>query len=186
MKQSPHASGKTLNLRAQVVKTLLAVQNGQSLASVLQQHMAIVSDKDRALYHELVLGCLRQWHALKQVTLPLLTKPLENQVVETCLYVGLYQLLCTRVAAHAAISETVEAAKQLGMESLSGVVNAILRRATRETEQFYDVLEASFESAKLVSKAFEKGLGEQLAEFSYELETSCTLNLKSEHLTSQP
>ena len=70
MKQSPHASGKTLNLRAQVVKTLLAVQNGQSLASVLQQHMAIVSDKDRALYHELVLCCLRQWHALKQVTLP--------------------------------------------------------------------------------------------------------------------
>ena len=66
MKQSPHASGKTLNLRAQVVKTLLAVQNGQSLASVLQQHMAIVSDKDRALYHELVLGCLRQWHALNK------------------------------------------------------------------------------------------------------------------------
>lgn len=88
MKQSPHASGKTLNLRAQVVKTLLAVQNGQSLASVLQQHMAIVSDKDRALYHELVLGCLRQWHALKQVTLPLLTKPLENQVVETCFICG--------------------------------------------------------------------------------------------------
>ena len=54
MKQSPHASGKTLNLRAQVVKTLLAVQNGQSLASVLQQHMAIVSDKDRALYLSLI------------------------------------------------------------------------------------------------------------------------------------
>ena len=55
MKQSPHASGKNLNLRAQVVKTLLAVQNGQSLQSVLAQHMNIVSDKDRALYHELVL-----------------------------------------------------------------------------------------------------------------------------------
>ena len=26
MRQSPHASGKTLNLRAQVVKTLLAVK----------------------------------------------------------------------------------------------------------------------------------------------------------------
>lgn len=156
MKQSPHASGKNLNLRAQVVKTLLAVQNGQSLASVLQQHMSIVSDKDRALYHELVLGCLRQWHALKQLTLPLLAKPLENQVVETCLYVGLYQLLCTRVAAHAAISETVEAAKQLGMESLSGVVNAILRRATRETEQFYDVLEQASNLPSWLSKRLKK------------------------------
>ena len=60
MKQSPQASGKTLNLRAQVLKTLLAVQNGQSLAPLLQQHMEIVSDKDRALYHELVLVCLRK------------------------------------------------------------------------------------------------------------------------------
>ena len=85
MKPSPHASAKHFNLRAQVVKTLLAVQNGQSLSSVLNQHINIVSDQDRALYHELVLGCLRQWHALKQVTLPLLAKPLDNAVVESCL-----------------------------------------------------------------------------------------------------
>ncbi|MGB8695944.1 16S rRNA (cytosine(967)-C(5))-methyltransferase RsmB [Acinetobacter sp.] len=178
MRQSPHASGKTLNLRAQVVKTLLAVQNGQSLASVLNQHMNIVSDKDRALYHELVLGCLRQWHALKQVTLPLLSVPLENAVVETCLYVGLYQLLCTRVAAHAAISETVEASKQLGMESLSGVVNAILRRATRETEQFYDVLENASNLPSWLAKRLKKDWGEQFAELSYELKQVAPLTLR--------
>lgn len=178
MKQSPHASGKTLNLRAQVVKTLLAVQNGQSLQSVLAQHMNIVSDKDRALYHELVLGCLRQWHALKQVTLPLLSVPLQNAVVETCLYVGLYQLLCTRVAAHAAISETVEACKQLGMESLSGVVNAILRRATRETEQFYDVLENASNLPSWLAKRLKKDWGEQFTEISYELKQVAPLTLR--------
>lgn len=178
MKQSPHASGKNLNLRAQVVKTLLAVQNGQSLQSVLAQHMNIVSDKDRALYHELVLGCLRQWHSLKQLTLPLLSKPLENQVVETCLYLGLYQLLCTRVAAHAAISETVDACKQLGMESLSGVVNAILRRATRESEQFYDVLEQAPGLPSWLSKRLKKDWGEHLAEISYELKQLAPLTLR--------
>lgn len=178
MKQSPHASAKNLNLRAQVVKTLLAVQNGQSLASVLQQHMAIVSDKDRALYHELVLGCLRQWHALKQVTLPLLSKPLDNEIVETCLYLGLYQLLCTRVAAHAAISETVEAAKQLGMGSLSGVVNAILRRATRESEQFYDVLENASNLPSWLAKRLKKDWGDQFAELSYELKQAAPLTLR--------
>ena len=178
MKQSSHASGKNLNLRAQVVKTLLAVQNGQSLQSVLAQHMNIVSDKDRALYHELVLGCLRQWHALKQLTLPLLSKPLENQVVETCLYLGLYQLLCTRVAAHAAISETVEASKQLGMESLSGVVNAILRRATRETEQFYDVLEQATNLPSWLSKRLKKDWGEQFNEISYQLKQVAPLTLR--------
>ncbi len=175
---APYASGKTLNLRAQVVKTLLAVQNGQSLASVLNQHMTIVSDKDRALYHELVLGCLRQWHALKQVTLPLLAKPLENELVETCLYVGLYQLLCTRVAAHAAISETVEATKQLGMESLSGVVNAILRRATRETEQFYDVLEKAHGLPSWLYKRLKKDWGDDFEALSYELKQVAPLTLR--------
>ncbi|PCO43123.1 hypothetical protein CQA20_29545, partial [Klebsiella pneumoniae] len=34
--------------------------------------------------------------------------------------------------AHAAISETVTAAKQLGFEPLSGLVNAVLRRVSRE------------------------------------------------------
>ncbi len=178
MKQSPNASAKNLNLRAQVVKTLLAVQNGQSLQSVLAQQMNIVSDKDRALFHELVLGCLRQWHALKQLTLPLLSKPLDNQVVETCLYLGLYQLLCTRVAAHAAISETVEATKQLGMESLSGVVNAILRRATRETEQFYDVLEQATNLPSWLSKRLKKDWGEHFAELSYELKQVAPLTLR--------
>lgn len=179
MKQSaPHASGKTLNLRAQVVKTLLAVQNGQSLASVLNQHINIVSDKDRALYHELVLGCLRQWHGLKQLTLPLLAKPLENEIVETCLYVGLYQLLCTRVAAHAAISETVEATKQLGMESLSGVVNAILRRATRETEQFLEVLEKAHGLPSWLFKRLKKDWGEHFDALSYELKQVAPLTLR--------
>ena len=96
------------------------------------------STTDRALYHELVLFAYA--NGRKQVTLPLLTKPLENQVVKTCLYGSIPIAVYPRCSAHA-ISETVEEAKQLGMESLSGVVNAILRRATRETEQFYDVLE---------------------------------------------
>ncbi|WP_180056116.1 MULTISPECIES: 16S rRNA (cytosine(967)-C(5))-methyltransferase RsmB [unclassified Acinetobacter] len=178
MKQSPNASTRDLNLRAQVVKTLLAVQNGQSLQSVLAQQMNIVSDKDRALFHELVLGCLRQWYALKQLTLPLLSKPIDNQVVETCLYLGLYQLLCTRVAAHAAISETVEAAKQLGMGSLSGLINAILRRATRETEQFYDVLEQATNLPSWLSKRLKKDWGEQFDELSYELKQIAPLTLR--------
>ena len=133
MSQSNQSSAKNLNLRAQVVKTLLAVQNGQTLASVLNQHINIVSERDRGLYHELTLGCLRQWFSLKAITLPLLTKPLDNEALESCLYLGLYQILCTRIPLHAAISETVNAAKQLGFEPMSGLVNAILRRVSRET-----------------------------------------------------
>ena len=42
---------------------------------------------------------------------------------------------------HAAISETVTAVKQLGYQTLSGVVNAILRRVSRETSEFQAALD---------------------------------------------
>lgn len=175
---SQNTSTKNFNLRAQVVKTLLAVQNGQSLASVLNQHINIVSERDRGLYHELTLGCLRQWHALKAITLPLLTKPLENEAVESCLYLGLYQILCTRVPVHAAISETVTAAKQLGYEPLSGLVNAILRRVSRETEEFNLALNQAHGLPSWLFKRLKKDWGEQLHEISYELKQIAPLTLR--------
>ena len=172
------SSAKNLNLRAQVVKTLLAVQNGQSLASVLNQHISIVSERDRGLYHELTLGCLRQWHALKAITLPLLTKPLDNQAVESCLYLGLYQILCTRIPAHAAISETVTAAKQLGFEPLSGLVNAILRRVSRETEEFSQALYEAHGLPSWLFKRLKKDWKEQLPEISSNLKEVAPLTLR--------
>lgn len=81
MKQFPRPSTE-LNLRAQVVATLLKVQQGQSLSGILHQQLNDIPERDRALFHELVLGTLRQWYALKSITLPLLTKPLNNETVE--------------------------------------------------------------------------------------------------------
>jgi 16S rRNA (cytosine967-C5)-methyltransferase len=48
------------------------------------------------------------------------------------LLVGLYQLLYMRVAAHAAVQETVEAAQALNKGWAKGFLNAVLRRAQRE------------------------------------------------------
>ncbi len=81
------SNSSRFNLRAQVVQTLLKVQQGQSLASILNTQLNQVAERDRALFHELVLGTLRQWFALKSISLPLLSKPLNNETVETCLYV---------------------------------------------------------------------------------------------------
>ena len=172
------SSAKNLNLRAQVVKTLLAVQNGQSLASVLNQHINIVSERDRSLYHELTLGCLRQWYGLKAITLPLLSKPLDNEALESCLYLGLYQLLCTRIPAHAAISETVTAAKQLGFESMSGLVNAVLRRVSRGTEEFSADLTKAHGLPSWLFKRLKKDWPDQLSDLSYNLKQIAPLTLR--------
>ena len=167
-----------LNLRAQVIRTLLAVQQGQSLASVLPAHLSKVAERDRALFHELVLGTLRQWYALKSITLPLLVKPLNNETVETCLYVGLYQVLCTRVASHAAISETVTAAKQLGYQALSGVVNAILRRVSRETAEFESALNNTHGLPSWLFKRLKKDWPEQAETLCQALKQVAPLTLR--------
>ncbi|RKG34778.1 16S rRNA (cytosine(967)-C(5))-methyltransferase RsmB [Acinetobacter rongchengensis] len=172
------SSAKNLNLRAQVVKTLVAVENGQSLSSVLNQHINSVAERDRGLYHELTLGCLRQWHSLKAITLPLLTKPLDNEALESCLYLGLYQILCTRIPAHAAISETVNAAKQLGFEPLSGLVNAILRRVSRETEAFQTALNDSHGLPSWLYKRLKKDWPEQLPNLCQNLKQAAPLTLR--------
>lgn len=168
-----------LNLRAQVIRTLLAVQQGQSLASVMPIHLAKVSDRDRALYHELVLGSLRQWYSLKSITLPLLTKSDNNETVETCLYVGIYQLLCTRLAPHGIISETVEALKQLGYSPLSGLVNAVLRRVSRETPEFQEQLAQTHGLPSWLFKRLKKDWGmETLEKLCWDLQQVAPLTLR--------
>ncbi|QHI08638.1 16S rRNA (cytosine(967)-C(5))-methyltransferase RsmB [Acinetobacter haemolyticus] len=178
MNPSNQSSAKNLNLRAQVIKTLLAVQNGQSLSSVLNQHINMVSERDRGLYHELTFGCLRQWYSLKAITLPLLTKPLDNEALESCLYLGLYQILCTRIPVHAAISETVNAAKQLGFEPMSGLVNAILRRVSRETDEFETALNNTHGLPSWLFKRLKKDWPEQVEPLCQALKQVAPLTLR--------
>ncbi|WP_288418707.1 16S rRNA (cytosine(967)-C(5))-methyltransferase RsmB [uncultured Acinetobacter sp.] len=177
MKQFPRPS-TDLNLRAQVVSTLLKVQQGQSLSGILHQQLNDIPDRDRALFHELVLGTLRQWFALKAITLPLLTKPLSNETVESCLYLGLYQVLCTRIPAHAAISETVTATKQLGFHALSGIVNAILRRATRETDAFQSQLQQAHGLPSWLYKRLKRDWPAQLDDLCQQLKHTAPLTLR--------
>ncbi|SPL71151.1 16S rRNA (cytosine(967)-C(5))-methyltransferase RsmB [Acinetobacter stercoris] len=174
----PNLANKKLNLRAQIVRTLLQVQQGQSLASLLNRQLENVNERDRALFHELLLGSLRQWYALKSVTLPLLTKPLNNETVESCLYLGLYQLLYTRIPVHAAISETVNAVKQLGFEALSGVVNAILRKVSRETPDFQKQLNQAHGLPSWLYKRLKKDWPEQIEQLCQNLKDNAPLTLR--------
>jgi hypothetical protein len=67
----------------------------------------------------------------------LLQKPFKaaDADVEALLLVGLYQLLYTRVPAHAAIGETVGCADKLKKPWAKALLNAVLRRAQREAKR---------------------------------------------------
>jgi len=134
---------KSLNLRAHATKLLTSVvKNNLSLSSLFPYQPANLSVQDEALLQELCFGVCRWYHRLNAQIDMLLDKPLraKDTDVKILLLLGLYQLEFTRIPAHAAISETVQACKQLKKASASGLVNAILRRSQRETEAMLENL----------------------------------------------
>lgn len=52
----------------------------------------------------------------------------KTRIVHCLLLVGLYQLLYTRIPAHAAVDEVVNATTALKVEHFRGLVNGVLRR----------------------------------------------------------
>ncbi len=82
----------------------------------------------------IAFGTVR-WYVEREACLArLLDRPGGRQDPElrSLLLVGLYQLLHGATPEHAAVSETVEAARALGRRRAAGLVNAILRRFQRE------------------------------------------------------
>lgn len=88
---------------------------------------------DRAFVQELVFGVVRQRRALEWVFRKLVEREPARPLFALAL-VGLYQLMwLTEVAPFAAVHETVEAAKALAGARAANFLNAILRRAQRES-----------------------------------------------------
>ncbi len=121
------------------VAHVLAVLDGQSLDSVLadaQRQQALDDDRDRALAAELSYGVCRWYRRLDALVSSLLQKPFKprDRDLHTLLLVGAYQLLYSRVPAHAAVSTIVEGSRGLRKQWASKLVNGVLRRLQRERE----------------------------------------------------
>lgn len=121
-------------LAAQALAPLLKPQEARSLSSTLPTLMNECTVRDRGLLVELVQGTARQYVYLARLIEKLVERPVKEPRVQALLAIGLYQLLFTRIPAHAAVQETVNAAKQMGQVRAVGLINAILRRFQREQE----------------------------------------------------
>jgi 16S rRNA (cytosine967-C5)-methyltransferase len=109
------------------------LQDGQSLTAALDHaFLGIESTKDRAFIQALCYGVCRQYHRLDFILSQLLDKPLKDIDVKALALVGLYQLNFMRVKPHAAVSETVLAARKKPWAK--SLINAVLRTYLREQE----------------------------------------------------
>ena len=116
--------------------TLLAVEERSAFATeLLRTPHPSVSDADRRLATEIVLGVLRRRGELDYLIARGARRALRqfDPPVVIALRIGLYQLrFLDRIPAMAAVDESVELTKRAGYRSAAGLVNALLRRAPQE------------------------------------------------------
>jgi 16S rRNA (cytosine967-C5)-methyltransferase len=125
-----------LNTRLIAAKVLTSViRDGQSLTAALNNTLGVIeSDKDRAFIQALCYGVCRNFHRLDYILSQMLDKPLKDLDVKALALIGLYQLKFMRVKSHAAVSETVLAARKKPWAK--ALINALLRSYLRGQEGF--------------------------------------------------
>jgi 16S rRNA (cytosine967-C5)-methyltransferase len=126
------AGARTRAVAAEVVDAV--VTNGQSLDAAIASYEGRIAPGERPLLRMLAYGTLRHYWQLQAWIGELINRPLKKRdsVINGLLAVGLFQITDTRIPDHAAVSQTVEAVRQLRRPKLAGLVNACLRRFQRE------------------------------------------------------
>lgn len=125
-----------LSARALAAQALHQVISGRSLSQIMPSLEPRVKSADIAFFNDLVRGSCRHYHTLNALAKMLLDQPFKDpqQVLHALLVVGLYQLHIQKKAPHAALNDTVAACDELTFSAAKPVINACLRRFTREHE----------------------------------------------------
>jgi 16S rRNA (cytosine967-C5)-methyltransferase len=127
------AGPTSASIRAAAARIVAEVADrGRSLDDLLAADQETGSA--RGLKRALCYGTVRWHHRLLAVLRQLSSRPPEklDPELQALLEVGLFQLLFDEFAPHAAVAETVNAARELGHPRAAGFVNAVLRRFQRE------------------------------------------------------
>ena len=124
-----------LAVRAAAARALVPVITGKGSLSGLDDHQVVA--RDRALFKALCYGACRTLPRLEALAAKLLVKPFKvrDADVQALLLLGIHQQLYLRIPAHAAVGETAGAARLLGKEWATRVLNGCLRRLQREAAE---------------------------------------------------
>lgn len=131
-------AGKSLQnggqaVRASAARALAPVIAGKGSLADLDDHQVVA--RDRPLFKAICYGVCRTLPRLEALAERLLKSPFKarDADVQALLLVGIHQLLYLRIPAHAAVGETAGAARLLGKEWATRVINGCLRRLQRES-----------------------------------------------------
>lgn len=144
-----------------------------NLALPAELRRAGLDERDSALATELTYGTLRAQGLLDRVIVLAASRPVDeiDPPVLDVVRLGAYQLLFTRIGAHAAVDTSVEAARTAGLGRAGAFVNAVLRKiSARRTEEWLEALRAEVDDPiarmavgtahpEWIARAFAESLG---------------------------
>ena len=143
-----------------VISNILLQQG--SLSTQLARFQDDVASEHIPLLKELCFGVCRQYPTLNSIALSLLAHPFEEKDTDlyAALLLGLYQLDYMNTPDHAAVHETVEACRLLKKDWATKLMNAVLRRYQRESDDIISNLSnmpsVEFNQPKWLVKRFKK------------------------------
>ncbi|MEE4022970.1 transcription antitermination factor NusB [Gordonia sp. PKS22-38] len=143
MTRSPKTRDKAVDpVRAAARDTLRAVRTRDAYANLVLPKMLrdrAITGRDAALATELTYGASRAQGLLDAVIAAAARRPvdeIDGDVLDV-LRLGAYQLLRTRIGAHAAVSTSVDLIRsEMGMGP-AGFVNAVLRKVSQRDEELW-------------------------------------------------
>lgn len=124
--------------RRVALEVIRAVEHDDAYANLLLPQRIVrarLSPQDAGLATELTYGTLRLSGYYDRVIALAARRPTSkiDPALLDVLRLACHQLLATRVAAHAAVDESVSQAREVGSRSGTGFVNGVLRTITRST-----------------------------------------------------
>ncbi|GAB6066710.1 16S rRNA (cytosine(967)-C(5))-methyltransferase RsmB [Methylothermus subterraneus] len=125
---------------AEVVGQVLA---GRSLTEALPAALCQLPVKEHAFCKALSFGTLRWYHRLEFLLRQLCVRPIKDPKIHALALVGLHQLAFMAVKPHAAVAETVAAAKPWARP----LINALLRAYQRQRDALEKAAEADYEAS---------------------------------------
>lgn len=137
------------SVRAAAANAIRHVLEGESLHRVLPEVLDGIPPSSRPLCQELIYGTLREWPMLAPLSQQFLQKALRSKDadIQALICIGLYEQSHLNTPAHAALSETVNAAKALKKHWATGLVNGVLRNHQRSGISLIDKLSAAQRAA---------------------------------------
>ena len=128
-------------IRARAAQAVAQVIAGRSLDALKDTGG---TPQERGLFRTLVYDSIRWYVRLDALLARLLTRPGQklDADVHALAIVGLCQLLHTDIPPHAAVAETVNAARVLKRPKAAGLLNALLRRCQREAASLLKAIDA--------------------------------------------